>query len=216
MLHVGLTGGIACGKSTIAKMLQEKGAYLLDLDVLTHYVEEPDRTAWKGIVEHFGTMVLNEDRTINRAKLGAVVFADRNELENLNHIVHPAVYDEWYRLVKEIYKKDPHAIVLSDVPLLIEQDLKSIFDVITVVYISPDEQVERLIFRNKFKREEAETRVASQMSIEDKVKHADVVINNQGSIEDTQKTIDVLWQELLAMEKQKRENNNDPVGRREA
>ncbi|MBN1662907.1 MAG: dephospho-CoA kinase [Deltaproteobacteria bacterium] len=216
MLHVGLTGGIACGKSTIAKMLEAKGAYLFDLDVLTHFVEEPDRVAWKGIVEHFGPGILNEDRTINRARLGAIVFADRDQLEQLNRIVHPAVYDEWYRLVKEIYRKDPRAVVLSDVPLLIEQDLKSVFDVIAVVYISPDEQVERLIFRNRFNREEAETRVASQMSIDEKVRHADIVINNQGSVEDAQKTIDVLWQKLLEMEKQKHRKSPVPVGRGKA
>jgi len=204
MLHVGLTGGIACGKSTIARMLQAKGAYLLDHDVLCHDVEEPDRSAWKGIVAYFGPEILNEDRTINRAKLGSIVFADRGKLERLNDIVHPAIYDEWYRMVKEIYKKDPHAVILSDVPLLIEEDLQDVFDVIAVVYISPDEQVERLILRNGYKRDEAQTRVASQMSIDDKVKHADIVINNEGSVVDTQKAIDVVWQELLAMEKKKR------------
>jgi dephospho-CoA kinase len=204
MLHVGLTGGIACGKSTIARMLQDKGAYLLDLDVLTHHVEEPDQAAWRGIVDYFGTEVLNEDRTINRAKLGAIVFTDPEKLARLNSIVHPAVYDEWYRLVKMIYKKDPHAIVLSDVPLLIEQDLNSIFDVIAVVYISRDVQVERLILRNNYEREEAERRVASQMAIDDKVKYAHIVIDNQGSVEDAQKTIDGLWQALMAMEAKKR------------
>jgi dephospho-CoA kinase len=103
-----------------------------------------------------------------------------------------------------IYKKDPHAIVLSDVPLLIEQDLNSIFDVIAVVYISRDVQVERLILRNNYEREEAERRVASQMAIDDKVKYAHIVIDNQGSVEDAQKTIDGLWQALMAMEAKKR------------
>lgn len=210
MLHIGLTGGIACGKSTIARMLEERGAYLIDLDVLTHDVEEPDRAAWKGIVDYFGTEVLNEDRTINRAKLGAIVFADPMKLERLNGIVHPAVYDEWYRLVKDIYKKNPAAIVLSDVPLLIEQDLNSIFDVIAVVYISPDEQVERLMIRNGFKFEDAKARVASQMSIDDKIEYADIVINNQGSIDEARKTIDVLWQEFLKLERKKRDSPGYP------
>lgn len=203
MLHVGLTGGIATGKSTIAKMLEEKGAYLLDLDVLAHEVQKPDHVAWKGIVNYFGAGVLNEDRTINRTKLGEIVFTAPEKLAKLNGIVHPAVFDEWYRLVKLIYRKDRHAIILSDVPLLIELDLNSVFDVIAVVYVSPDQQVERLILRNNYNLEEARRRIASQMSIDEKVKHADIVIDNQGSIEDARHAIDELWAELVAMERKK-------------
>ena len=118
MLNVGLTGGIACGKSTVAKMFFEKGAHLIDFDSLAHKVQEPGNTAWQKVVDYFGGEILRPDKKIDRVKLGNIVFADRKKLLKLNTIVHPFVYKEWHFLLERICKKDKHAIVLSDVPLV--------------------------------------------------------------------------------------------------
>ena len=196
MLNIGLTGGIASGKSTVARMFQEKGAYLLDLDEIAHYVEEPDRPAWKEIVEYFGKGIQNEDGTIDRVKLGAIVFKDRGELAALGRIVYPHIIGEWRRRMEELCKTEPEGVLLSDVPLLIEGRLQHLVDVVMLVYISPDEQINRLMQRNGFNREDALLRMASQMPIDDKIKYADIVINNQGSPEETMRIVDKAWEEL--------------------
>lgn len=203
MLNVGLTGSIACGKTTVARMFVEKGAFHIDFDKLAHEVEEPDQPAWQQIVDFFGTGILHPDRTIDRAKLGAIVFEDKVKLARLNSIVHPAVFDAWHGRLEEIRKIKPDAIVLSDVPLLIETGMQSLVDLVLLVYISPGEQMDRLIKRNGYSRDEAQCRLASQMSIEDKLPHAQIVINNQGNMEETMQIIDRIWQELLEREKRR-------------
>jgi dephospho-CoA kinase len=204
MLNVGLTGSIACGKTTVARMLEEKGAFHIDFDQLAHAVEAPDQPVWQQIVDFFGSGILHPDRTINRAKLGAIVFEDKEKLARLNGIVHPAVFDAWHRRIEEIKKIKPDAIILSDVPLLIEAGMQSLVDLVLLVYISPGEQLDRLIKRNGYSQDEAQRRLASQMSIEDKLPHAQVVINNQGNIEETRQVIDRIWQELLEREKRQK------------
>ena len=196
MLNIGLTGGIASGKSTVARMFQEKGAYLIDLDEIVHYVEEPDRPAWKAIVEYFGPEILNEDRTINRTRLGAIVFEDREKLAVLSRIVHPHIIGEWRRRITEIGRTESEGILLSDVPLLIEGRLQHLVDVVVLVYVSSDEQVERLMERNGCSREDALLRLASQMPIDDKIRYADIVVNNQGSVERTREIVSEVWEEL--------------------
>jgi dephospho-CoA kinase len=198
MLNVGLTGGIACGKSTVARMLVEKGAILIDFDDLTHAVEEPGGPVWREVVRHFGEGILLPDRRIDRRKLGAIVFADREKREILNRLVHPAVFAEWRKRLKEIEKAGKDAIVLSDIPLLIEAGLETMVDVVLLVYLSPKEQIRRLTARNGFNREEAEGRVAAQMPIGEKVIHADIVIRNGGSVEETGRAVSRVWEELLA------------------
>ena len=201
MLNVGLTGGIASGKSTVARMLAELGAIHIDFDALAHFVEEPDQPAWKAIVDAFGGTILNEDRTISRERLGAIVFQDREKLKILNKIVHPAVREEWHRRLACIEEQKPAAIVLSDVPLLIEGGMEALFDLVVLVYIPPGEQLRRLVARNGFTREEAERRLASQMPIEEKVRRADLVINNEGDMEDVRARIAGLWEALVQREK---------------
>ena len=169
MLNVGLTGGIACGKSTVARMLVEKGAILIDFDDLAHAVEEPEGPVWRGIVSHFGEGILLPDRQIDRRKLGAIVFEDREKRDILNRLVHPAVFAEWRKRLGEIEKTRADAIVLSDVPLLIEAGLKTMVDVVLLVYLPPEGQIRRLMARNGFTRKEAERRVAAQMPIGEKI-----------------------------------------------
>lgn len=204
MLHVGLTGSIACGKTTVARMFEEKGAFHIDLDQVAHDVEAPGQPAWRQIIDVFGPGILQDDRTIDRTKLGAIVFENKEKIDKLNSIVHPAVFSSWHQRIDEILRVRPDAIILSDNPLLFETGMQSLFDLILLVYISPAEQVDRLMKRNGFSREEAERRIASQMSIDDKVPLADMVINNQETPEETRNTVDRIWGELLVMERNKR------------
>jgi dephospho-CoA kinase len=204
MLNIGLTGGIASGKSTVAKMFQERGAYLIDLDELAHFVEEPDQPAWKAIVDYFGYDILNEDRTINRVELGLIVFADQKKLSILNSIVHPAVVDEWRLRIDDLYEIDPCAVVISDVPLLIEVGMQDQVDLVILVYAAPEVQIERLMERNGCSREEAVKRLASQMPIDDKIPYADIVIDNQDSPDETREIVYEIWDDILQAEKKHR------------
>ncbi len=208
MLNVGLTGGISTGKTTIARLLVEKGAFLIDLDEAAHKLQQTDTEVWREIVATFGENILNPDRTIDRNKLGIMVFSDSEKLKRLNEIVHPAVFRTWKKRMAEIESQRPDAIILTDIPLLIEIGAQERFDLVLLVYIPPAEQLKRLILRNGYSREYAEKRVASQMSIEEKVKYARIVIDNQGSIEEAEKRVDEAWQELLRLEKNKREKNS--------
>jgi dephospho-CoA kinase len=211
MLNIGLTGGIGSGKSTVAGFFREKGAYIIDFDALAHKVEEPNSPAWIEIVEHYGTEILNEDKTINREKLGNIVFQNREKLEKLNSIVHPAVFKEWIRQMEDIKKEKEDAIIISDIPLLIEVGLQNHVDLTVLVYISQEEQIKRIMERNGFTRKEAEYRLNSQMKIDEKVPFADIVINNEGPPEETKKTVDKYWSTVLEKEKEKRikEMKND-------
>jgi dephospho-CoA kinase len=196
MLNVGLTGGIACGKSTVARMLAAKGAILIDFDDLAHAVEEPESPIWREIVAHFGEGILLPDRRIDRRKLGAIVFADPEKRDILNRLVHPAVLAEWRRRLAEIEKSDADAVVISDIPLLFEAGLKEMVDVILLVCLPPEGQIRRLMARNGFTHEEAERRVCSQMPAHEKIPHADIVIHNEESIEATGQAVDRVWEEL--------------------
>ena len=201
MLNVGLTGGIACGKSTVARMLVENGAILIDFDELAHAVQEPEGNVWREIVSHFGEDILHADRTIDRRRLGETVFADREKRELLNRIVHPAIFAEWQRRLEEIRKNTPDAIAVSDIPLLIEAGMKEMVDLILLVYITPEEQIRRAMARDGFSREEAEQRLAAQMPIEEKLRWADIVIHNEGLPEETRRAVSEVWMELNIREK---------------
>jgi dephospho-CoA kinase len=205
MLNVGLTGGIASGKSTVARMLAEKGALIIDFDELAHTAEDPDGEVWREIVRHFGSEILYGDGKIDRRRLGECVFADREKLELLNSLVHPAVFEQWRRRLEEIRKTQPEAIVLSDIPLLIEAGLKPMVDMVFLVYLHPEEQIARLMARNGYSREEAESRLASQMPIGEKLPYADIVIRNEGSLEETRRAADEVWEELIRWERCRRE-----------
>ena len=204
MLNVGLTGGIASGKSTVAKMFVKNGGHLIDFDELAHEVQEPEKPAWKKVVSHFGEGILQPDKKIDRVKLGNIVFADKEKLSELNNIVHPSVYKEWHSHLEKICKKEKHAIVLSDIPLLFEGNMQHLFDLTILVLVEPEEQIRRLIARNGVNKEEAEKRLKSQMPIGEKIALADIVIDNEGSIPETEKRVGQVWKELLRREKQKK------------
>ena len=177
---------------------------MIDFDGLAHEVQEPEKPAWKEVVNHFGKRILQPDKKINRVKLGKIVFADKEKLSELNNIVHPLVYQEWHARLEKIGKKEKHAIVLSDIPLLFEGNMQHLFDLTMLVFIAPKEQIRRLMARNGVSKEEAGKRLKSQMPISEKISLADIVIDNEGSIPETEKRVGQVWQELLQQEKVKK------------
>jgi dephospho-CoA kinase len=201
MINVGLTGGIACGKSTVAQMLVRHGAYLIDLDRIAHEIEEPEKPAWKKIIEVFGFEIIKESKEIDRGKLAKIVFTDNKKLKALNDIVHPYVLEEWQKRLKDIRNKDEHAIVLSDIPLLFEEKMEDLFDLTLLVLISPEEQINRLMARDCLSHDDAQLRLASQMPINEKIKLADIIIDNKGVVKETEKKVEEVWQKLRKIEK---------------
>jgi dephospho-CoA kinase len=204
MLNVGLTGGIATGKSTVVRMLVKRGARVIDHDGLVHTLQEPGQPVWKRIVETFGRDILDADERIDRKKLGALVFDNEQRRKVLEGIVHPAVLEEAQRQRDRIGKEDEQAIVLSDIPLLLEVGMQECFDLILLVYTPPEVQILRVMKRNNLSREEALSRLKSQMPIDEKPKFADLVIRNDGTMRELEKRADEIWQELLSREKKKR------------
>ena len=200
MLSVGLTGGIASGKSTVAQMFVELGAHLIDFDKLAHEVQEPGKKAWQEIIKFFGDSIINRDDTINRNKLAQIVFTDKNKLTVLNNIVHPIVFKLWLERLDKIKRQEEQAIVLSDVPLLLEGKMQDLCDLTMLILISPEEQINRLIARNGLSRDEAQLRLNNQMSITEKIGLADIVIENQGDVSQTQKKVVEIWQQFKGRE----------------
>ncbi|HRY35033.1 MAG: Dephospho-CoA kinase [Deltaproteobacteria bacterium ADurb.Bin151] len=201
MLNVGLTGGIACGKSTVAQMFVRLGGHLIDFDKLAHEVQKPDWPAWQDVVNYFGREILRPDQNIDRNKLAAVVFNQPDKLQKLNDIIHPRVYEAWRSRLEKIKKHHPHAIVFADVPLLFEGRMQHLFDLTILVMVAPEEQVNRLMNRSDLCRAEAELRLSCQMPIHDKMNLADIVIDNQCVVEETEKKVTEVWQNLLEREK---------------
>jgi len=204
MLNVGLTGGIATGKSTVVRMLVKKGARVIDHDALVHTLQEPDRPVWNRIVEAFGRDILDAEGRIDRKKLGALVFGNEERRRSLEGIVHPAVLEEAQRERDRIGREDARAIVLSDIPLLLEVGMQGLFDLILLVYSPPETQIARVMKRNRMTRDEAVARLKAQMPIDEKLTYADLVVRNDGTMRDLEKRVDEVWQELLARERAKR------------
>jgi len=190
---IGLTGGIACGKSTVADMLVRRGAMLIDADRIAREVVEPGTPALRQIAETFGESVLLPDGSLDRKKLGSLIFGDESKRLALNEIVHPAVRAEIKQRMERNEAIAPDKLSVVDIPLLYESKLYSMFEEVMVVYAPPAVQIERLMKRNDLSREEAEARLNAQMPIEEKRKLADIVIDNGGTIEETEAQVDVFW-----------------------
>ncbi|MGE1015229.1 dephospho-CoA kinase [Bacillus wiedmannii] len=188
---IGLTGGIASGKSTVSQMFRELSIPVIDADIIAREVVERGKPAYSKIVEVFGTEVLQEDGELDRPKLGSVVFYNEEKRLQLNKIVHPAVREEM-NTQKEKYIKEGMQAVVLDIPLLFESKLTSLVDRVLVVAVKPHTQLERLMKRNNFSEEEATARIQSQMPLEEKVKNADEVINNDGTIMGTKTQLQVI------------------------
>ena len=196
MLKVGLTGGYASGKSTVAKMFVELGATLIDADKLAREVVKPDKQAWFEIVAHFGKGILLKNREIDRKALGEIVFGSDAERERLNAIVHPRVLDEELKAIEEIKGRGLDAILILSVPLLIESGHYRQCDKIVVVTVDRDTQIKRLMERDGFSREKAIRRISAQMPLSEKVTYADFVIDNSGSIQETEFQVKEVFKKL--------------------
>jgi len=201
MLIIGLTGGIASGKTTVARILEQQGAHVIDLDLLSRWAVEPGKPAWREIVSLFGEGVLRADRTLDREALGRIVFQDPESRRELERIVHPRVLQEQARLSQEIRRRDPHAIVIVDVPLLIELGLQEKMDAVILVHVPREVQRERLILRNGYSPQEADSRLDAQMDIDDKIPHAHFVIDNSGGEERTRTQAAEVMGQLVRMER---------------
>ena len=196
MLKVGLTGGIATGKSYVVSVLRELGCAVLDVDVIAHQAIEPDKPAYQDIISEFGTGVLNADDTINRPALGAIVFGDEAKRLRLNAIVHPRVFEAQAAWLATL---NPSAIAVIDAALMIETGSYKRFDKVVVVHCTPQLQLERLMARNQLTQAQAEARIAAQMPSAEKVKVADYTIETSLGFEDTRRQVEALYAALQAL-----------------
>ncbi|BDG46186.1 dephospho-CoA kinase [Parageobacillus sp. KH3-4] len=187
-LTIGLTGGIASGKSTVTKMIRELGIPVIDADQIARDVVKMGEEAYKQIIQTFGQDILQENGEIDRTKLGAIVFHNEQERKKLNAIIHPVVRRRMLA-EKEAYVQKGAQTVVLDIPLLFESELTHLVDKIIVVYVDDDVQLERLMKRNGFSKEEALARIRAQMPLREKVKKADAVIDNNGTIEETKQQL---------------------------
>jgi len=190
---IGLTGGIATGKSTVSAILKNAGAVIIDADRIARRVVKKNLPAYRQILAHFGKSVLLPDGEINRAALGNLIFSDSRKKQLLNSIVHPHVQKETDRQLRHIAKKKPNALVILDIPLLLEAGMRKDFSEVIVVYAPEHIQIKRLMERDHISQEDALARIRSQMPIEKKKSLATMVIDNSGPIEDTRKqTLEIL------------------------
>jgi dephospho-CoA kinase len=185
MVIAGLTGGIATGKSTVAEFLRQGGAVIVDADRIAHDVVRRHLPAWRKIVARFGTEILQENEEIDREKLGRIIFHDARRKAELNRIVHPFVFQAMAAEVNAIQRADPAAVVIQDIPLLFESGMHRRLQRIIVVYVPEHVQFARLMQRNHLSEADAMARIRSQMSIEEKKKMADILIDNSGTPEET-------------------------------
>ena len=198
-LIIGLTGGIVSGKSTVALMFKDLGAKIVDADKLGHSVILPHEPAWEKIVKIFGKDVLQNDLTIDREKLGKIVFANQSLLKKLNDITHPEITKIIKKEIDSLKNKtyNQKKILIIDAALIYEAKIDRLMDKIIVVYIDEDEQIKRLIKRNNLSKDEALQRIKSQMPMKEKVKMADYVIDNSNSLDKTKKQVEKIWKNLV-------------------
>ena len=198
MLRIGLTGGVACGKSTVSAMLAARGAHYLQADTLAHQLYAPGEATYHAVVEHFGRDILSPDGTIDRGRLADVAFPLR--IAELNAIVHPAVVAAQNRWMADAERPDPDGVVVVEAALLLEAAADKDFDKLIVVTCKFDQKVERYAHRADISleaaRAEVQRRCAAQMPDEEKASHADYVIDNSGPVEDTGRQVDAVWAEL--------------------
>ena len=200
MLRVGLTGGIAAGKTAVSEMLAARGAHVIYADRVAHELMRPGQSVYARIVERFGRDILSEDGQINRTALAALAFADKRNVEDLNRIVHPSVIEHQERWMDNIEREVSDAIAVVEAALIFEAGLGDRFDKVITVACSKEQKVERLARRMGVDLEtahkEVERRSSAQMSDEEKASRADYVIDNSGPLEDTERQVDKLFSEL--------------------
>ena len=201
-LSFGLTGGVACGKSTVARYFQDLGAHIIDADRVGHDLIGPGHAAHGEIVDRFGKEILDPGGRIDRKKLGPKVFADPQQLRALDAILHPRIIAHMRDLAAEHRKRNPRAVVIIDAPLIFETGMDGTLYKVMVVWCRPEQQLERLMAKTGVPREEAERRVQAQMPVEEKRRRADYVIDCSGSMEETRRQAEQLFPELQTLARQ--------------
>lgn len=194
MYKIGLTGGIASGKSTVSAWLAKQGAPIIDADIIARQVVEKGQPCLKQLVEAFGQTILLADGRLNRPLVGQLVFTDKAKRQKLNQIMHKAIKEKMAEQAA-IYEKTGQTAAIYDVPLLVETGWYQWMDEVWVVAVSPKIQLKRLMLRNQYTEVEAKERIASQMVLADKIKVADKVIANDGTEDDLYKELGLLWQQ---------------------
>lgn len=209
MLKVGLTGGIASGKSVVGEMFAGLGACLVQADRIAHDLMLPGQPVYNQVVRHFGGGILNPDLSVNRAKLADAAFGsatsskNASRVEELNRIVHPAVIRSQEEWMEEMGRQDPHAVAMVEAALILEAGAAKRFDRLIVVTCSDEQRIARFAARHKLPleaaRKEVERRMAAQLPEAEKIRAADYVIDNSGSLDETREQVRKLWQELRSL-----------------
>jgi dephospho-CoA kinase len=197
MLIVALTGGIATGKSVVADILEELGCTIHHADRIAHELTEPEKPVWKKIVAHFGEKILNKDKTINRSRLGKIIFSNKKEQAYLNELIHPLVYQKKKKMIEKLEEEGRTNIFVSEAALTIEAGFADLFDKVIVVYCTRDIQIKRLMERDRISRKEALQKLKSQMTPEEKLKHADYIIDTSETLQDTVEQTERIYRNLV-------------------
>ena len=196
MFKIGLTGGIASGKSTVLTYFKDKGIPYIDADIVAREVVEPGTEGLKAIVEAFGSNVLHDDGTLNRESLGAIVFHNEEKRQLLNSCLKTHIRNRIMELTSQ-YEQGNTPILIYDIPLLIEGEWYTMMDEVWLVYVNETTQIERLMSRNGYTREDALARINSQMRLDDKRAYADIIVDNNGTPQELIAHLDTIWSERL-------------------
>ena len=196
MFKIGLTGGIASGKSTVLTYFKDKGIPYIDADIVAREVVEPGTKGLEAIVDVFGSNVLHDDGTLNREALGAIVFHNEEKRRQLNDCLKEHIRNRIMELTAH-YESNRTAVLIYDIPLLIEGEWYTMMDEVWLVYVNESIQIERLMSRNRFSKEDALARIKSQMRLDDKRSFADLIIDNNGTPQALTAQLDTIWSERL-------------------
>jgi dephospho-CoA kinase len=197
MLIVALTGGISSGKSVVAEVLKELGCYIHHADKIAHDLMEPKKSAWKKIVAHFGKIILNEDKTINRSRLGKIIFSDEKERRFLNDLIHPLVLKKKKDVISRLEKEGHYNIFISEAALTIEAGFADFFDKIIMTYCKKEVQEKRLMERDGISRKQTMKIIKSQMHPQEKLKYADYIIDTSSSLQSTVEQTERVYRNLM-------------------
>lgn len=195
-LLVGLTGGMGSGKTTVAQLFKALGAYTLDADEICRSLVEPEKPAWREVVDLLGKGILRDDHTLDRRKVADIVFKDPEKKKALEAILHPRVMEEEQAIFRDILKSDPRALVIIDAALLIESENYRKVDKVIVIACDEKTQLDRIMAKKTFSREDAQRRLQQQMPLEEKIQFADYVVHNDSELSELKKKVEGLFHQL--------------------